>query len=60
MAKWDADYTSPATAARIQGDIDDGTALGLTGTPSFFLNGQPFAPQSMEDLTQALDDALAA
>ena len=60
MAKWDADYASPATAARVQADVDDGTALGLTGTPSFFLNGQPFAPESMDDLTQALDAALAA
>ena len=60
VAKWDADYTSPATTARIQADIDDGTALGVTGTPTFFLNGQPFAPQTMADLTEALDDALAA
>lgn len=60
MTKWDADYASPAVQARIQSDIDDATALGLTGTPSFFLNGKPFAPESEEDLVKALDDALAA
>ena len=44
---------------RIQADVNDGTALGVTGTPTFFLNGQPFAPESVEDLTRALDEALA-
>ena len=56
---YDAAVADPATEARIQRDVDDGTALGVTGTPSFFLNGKPFAPESMEDLTQALDEALA-
>ncbi|MFP5284028.1 MAG: DsbA family protein [Actinomycetes bacterium] len=59
MARWDADYASPATQARIQTDIDDGTALGVSGTPSFFLNGERITPQSYEDLTSALDAALA-
>lgn len=60
MTRWDADYAAPAIAARVQADVDDGLALGLTGTPSFFLNGKPFAPESMDDLTSALDAALAA
>jgi protein-disulfide isomerase len=60
VARWDADYASPTTAARIQIDIDDGLALGLHGVPSFFLNGQPLSPMSMADFTRALDDALTA
>lgn len=59
MEQWDTAYDDPATLARIQTDIADGTALGVTGTPSFFLNGQPFTPQSVDDLTNALDEALA-
>ena len=59
MTKWDADYVSPEVEQRIQADVDDGTALGVTGTPTFFLNGKPFAPESYEDLTRALDEALA-
>ena len=59
MARWDTDYASAEVEQRIQADVDDGTALGVTGTPSFFLNGRPFTPESVEDLTRALDEALA-
>lgn len=59
MKQWDADYASPEVEQRIQADVDDGTALGVTGTPTFFLNGQLFTPESAEDLTRALDEALA-
>lgn len=58
MGKWDADYASDATMARIQADIDDGRAMGVTGTPTFFLNGQRLQPKSYDDLTTALDQAL--
>lgn len=58
MAKWDAAYVSDATWARIQTDIDDGTALGVTSTPSFFLNGQRLEPKSIDDLTTAIEQAL--
>lgn len=59
MGRWDADYTSAEVDQRIQADVDDGTALGVTGTPTFFLNGKPFTPKSADDLTKALDEALA-
>ena len=59
MDQWDTDYASPEVEQRIQADVDDGTALGVTGTPTFFLNGQLFTPESAEDLTRALDEALA-
>ena len=58
MARFDADYASDATWARIQTDIDDGTALGVTGTPTFFLNGQRLEPKSADDLTTAIEQAL--
>lgn len=59
MTRWEADYTSAEVEQRIQADVADGTALGVTGTPTFFLNGRPFAPESYVDLTRALDEALA-
>ena len=59
LARFDADYASDAVWDRIQTDIDDGNALGVSGTPSFFLNGQPLKPESLDDLTRALDQALA-
>ncbi|MGH3580084.1 MAG: DsbA family protein [Mycobacterium sp.] len=58
MPAFDAAYEAPATLERIQLDIADGTALGVQGTPTFFLNGQRLQPRSYEDLTTALDHAL--
>ena len=59
MDKFDADVTSVAVARRVQKDIDDGTALGVTGTPTFFLNGKRVTLSSTQDLVQAIDQALA-
>jgi protein-disulfide isomerase len=58
MAAWDAAYQDPATLDRINADVADGQALGVTGTPSFFIDGQRLQPQSYQDLTDALDAAL--
>ncbi|NRQ49971.1 thioredoxin domain-containing protein [Aeromicrobium sp. YC3-14] len=59
MAQYDAEVASPEVAARVQKDVDDGTRLGVTGTPSFFLNGERLAPATTEEFVQAIDDALA-
>lgn len=58
MDAFDATYNDPATSERIQLDIADGTALGVQGTPTFFLDGERIQPRSYEDLTTALDQAL--
>jgi protein-disulfide isomerase len=58
MSAFDASYGDPATLERIQLDIADGTALGVQGTPSFFINGERIEPRSYDDLTGALDRAL--
>lgn len=55
---WDAAYNAETTASRIQTDIDDGLALGVTGTPTFFLDGQRLEPTSYDDLVQAVEKAL--
>lgn len=39
-AKFDACLEDPAVTARIRQDIADGLALGVRGTPTFFLNGK--------------------
>ena len=58
MAAFDAAYADPATAARIAADVADGEGLGVTGTPSFFFDGQRFEPSTYQDLTDAFDAAL--
>lgn len=59
MTQFDADYNAPATAARVQADLDEGVALDVTGTPTFFINDQRVEPRTYTDLTDALDAALA-
>lgn len=59
MEQFDADYASDEVKQRVQRDVDDGESLGVQGTPTFFIDGQPFEPQSVEDFGAALDQALA-
>ncbi|MCG5212961.1 thioredoxin domain-containing protein [Streptosporangium sp. KLBMP 9127] len=59
VAAWDKAYDDPATLARIKKDLADGQALGVQGTPTFFLNGKKIEPQSAEDFKVAIDAALA-
>lgn len=58
MDAYDTVYADPATAARIKRDLDDGMALGVQGTPTFFVNDERLEPRTYDDLTNALDDAL--
>lgn len=59
VAQWENDYDSAETKARIQADIADGKKLGVQSTPTFFLNGEKLEPQSVTDITDAFDQALA-
>lgn len=59
MARFTEVYDDPATAALVERDETDGRALGVTGTPTFFLDGQKIQPSSLDDLAQMVDDALA-
>lgn len=59
LPAFDAAYDNPATAARVLADFDEGLALGVTGTPTFFVNDTMIPATHYEDLTTALDAALA-
>ena len=59
MDQYDTDYASDGVAARVQRDVEDGVALGVQGTPTFFLDGKRLDPTSAEDFEDALVDALA-
>ena len=59
MEQYDADYSSPEVAERIQRDVQAGTEMGVQGTPTFFVNGELFQPETVEDFSKALDEALA-
>ncbi|SDL28107.1 DsbA family protein [Nonomuraea jiangxiensis] len=59
LAAWDKAYEDPATLARVKKDAADGEALGVQGTPTFFLNGRRIEPQSADEFKAAIDAALA-
>ena len=58
LTAWDTAYNDPATLERIKRDVADGEALGVAGTPTFFLNGTKLQPKSAQDLTASIDAAL--
>ncbi|NRQ34680.1 thioredoxin domain-containing protein [Nonomuraea sp. NN258] len=59
LAAWDKAYADPATLARVNKDVADGQAVGVQGTPTFFLNGKKIEPRSEAEFKGAIDAALA-
>ena len=59
LAAYDRAVADPATRERVLGDRADGEAAGVRGTPTFFLNGAPLEPRSVEEFYAAVDAALA-
>lgn len=57
--RFQRDLDDPATAARVAKDRADGEAVGVQGTPTFFLNGEPLSDLRKDDLTNMIDSALA-
>ena len=58
MAKFDAAVVAESSKERIRRDIADGKALGVTGTPTFFLNGEKLVLNTEAQFRQLLDDAV--
>ena len=60
MVRFRQVYDSPATINRIRRDKAEGQALGVSGTPTFFLGGEKLQPSSFEDLVTAIDLAIGS
>jgi protein-disulfide isomerase len=59
MAAYDRDVADPETAARVQSDFVEGQALGVSSTPTFFVNDRQLVElQSWSDVTDAIDAEL--
>jgi protein-disulfide isomerase len=57
MDKFDGAVAAEENKERIRQDITDGKALGVTGTPTFFLNGEKLTLNSETQFRQLLDTA---
>ena len=58
MAAYDAAIADPATRERVESDKSDGETLGVSSTPSFFIDGEPVPLQEWDDLEQAIEKAV--
>jgi len=55
-----SDYTSQAVRDHINADVDSGRSAGISGTPTFYLNGTKLSnPSSVEAFRRLIDEALA-
>ena len=57
LAAYDAAVADEATKERIRQDVTDGTALGVAGTPTFFLDGEKLVLNTEAEFRQKLTDA---
>jgi protein-disulfide isomerase len=59
--KYRQDVAGSATNAVIQADIKAGTKLGVTGTPTFFIDGKKIDqnPQDLESFNKLIENAIA-
>ncbi len=60
VAKFKKDYASTVVNDTINADMAAGTKLGITGTPTFYLNGKKIdVTQSVDDFSKQIDAAIA-
>ncbi|MFC9344099.1 DsbA family protein [Streptomyces sp. NPDC057020] len=60
LARYDAAVKAPATLERVEADQRDGLALGVQGTPTFFVDGVRIqTPGSYEGFKALIDSRLA-
>lgn len=61
VAQFNAYMTSALAKRRVAMDFEEGQSAGVTGTPSFLINGRPvFGAQPTDVFEQAIDEAAAS
>lgn len=58
MKQYRASLKDPAAAQRIEQSTKDAQTLGVTGTPTFFLDGKKIEPTTIADFETKLDAAI--
>lgn len=59
LDRYDADVNDPEVITRVQSDFDEGVALGVNQTPTFFRNDRGLELASFDDLRTATEAELA-
>jgi protein-disulfide isomerase len=59
MDAYDAAVADPATEERVRADFDEGRTLGVSSTPTFFVDGSPLTIERWNDLEIAIQNALS-
>jgi protein-disulfide isomerase len=59
MTAYDAAIADPATMERVNIDKNDGMALNVEGTPTFFLDGEKIQPSTIEEFRSLIETAIA-
>ena len=59
MAAYDAAVADPSTTARVNLDFEEGRALGVSSTPTFFVNGELAELQEWDDLENLIQAAVS-
>jgi protein-disulfide isomerase len=60
IMKFEGCLSAGVHKAAVQRDVDEGTRLGVTGTPAFFINGRPLqGAQPIEAFARMIDEELA-
>lgn len=61
MTKWNDCYDNKKTLQKVKAEMAEGQALGVTGTPAFFINGRMLVgAQPFEKFKDVIDDELAS
>lgn len=58
MTAYDAAVSDPDTEQRVRADFEEGRALGVGSTPTFFVDGRPLVIERWNDLETVIEAAL--
>ncbi|AVL96126.1 MULTISPECIES: thioredoxin domain-containing protein [Microbacterium] len=58
MAAFDEAVADPATAQRVEFDVDEGERLGVSSTPTFFIDGEQVVLEKWTDLEDGIEAAV--
>lgn len=60
LKKFSLDMMRPSLRQKIEGDVAEAQKLGVTGTPSLFVNGRKLKSRDFAAISKLIDEELAA